>query len=46
MQSRDLLRTSALAGKALLAERAFAQSEATGDKLIPWSDQIWRARVA
>jgi DMSO/TMAO reductase YedYZ molybdopterin-dependent catalytic subunit len=39
MQRRDLLRSGALAGIALLSDRAFAQSEATGEKLIPWSDQ-------
>lgn len=35
MQSRYLLRTGALAGIALLAGRAFAQSAATGDEVIP-----------
>ena len=39
MQRRDLLRSGALAGIAFLSDRAFAQSGATGDKLIPWSDQ-------
>ena len=39
MQRRDLLRSGALAGIALLSERAFAQSGAAGEKLIPWSDQ-------
>lgn len=39
MQRRDLLQTGALAGMALLAERAFAQSVTTGEKVIPWSDQ-------
>ena len=39
MQRRDLLRSGALAGIALLSDRAFAQSGATGEKLIPWSDQ-------
>ena len=39
MQRRDLLRSGALAGIALLSDRAFAQSGAAGGKLIPWSDQ-------
>ena len=39
MQRRDLLRSGGLAGVALLADRAFAQSGAAGEKLIPWSDQ-------
>ena len=39
MQRRDLLRSGALAGIALLSDRAFAQSGAAGEKLIPWSDQ-------
>jgi DMSO/TMAO reductase YedYZ molybdopterin-dependent catalytic subunit len=39
MQRRDLLQGGAMAGIALFADRAFAQSGATGDKLIPWSDQ-------
>ena len=39
MQRRDLLRSGALAGIALLSDRAFAQSGTAGEKLIPWSDQ-------
>ena len=39
MQRRDLLQSGALAGIALLSDRAFAQSGAAGEKLIPWSDQ-------
>jgi DMSO/TMAO reductase YedYZ molybdopterin-dependent catalytic subunit len=39
MQRRDLLRTGALAGMALLSERAFAQPATRGGELIPWSDQ-------
>ena len=39
MQRRELLRSGTLAGIALLADRALAQSGATGGKLIPWSDQ-------
>ena len=38
MQRRDLLRSGALAGIALLSDRAFAQS-GVGSRLIPWSDQ-------
>ena len=39
MQRRELLRSGTLAGIALLADRALAQSGATGGNLIPWSDQ-------
>ena len=39
MRRRELLRSGTLAGIALLADRALAQSGATGGKLIPWSDQ-------
>jgi hypothetical protein len=39
MRRRDLLRSGALAGIALLSDCAFTQSGATGEKLLPWSDQ-------
>jgi DMSO/TMAO reductase YedYZ molybdopterin-dependent catalytic subunit len=39
VQRRDLLQSGALAAIALLSDRAFAQSGASGGKLIPWADQ-------
>ncbi|HET6235432.1 MAG TPA: hypothetical protein VFE41_10775 [Acetobacteraceae bacterium] len=36
MQRRDVLLSGAMAGVALLSERAFGQA---ADKVVPWTDQ-------
>ena len=38
MQRRELLLSGAAAGVAMASSRAFAESAASGDKLIAWTD--------